>query len=292
MATAFDRARDFFLVAGARRRPEGAAHDELVRRLAVAQQKREAAVHLRRHGSHAEALLLAAQAFESATAATASVPPSDALKLQIEGATKALAASPPPELDDSFRAEHATLLEDVLDVTKSIESELADATLAESTARALRVVRPVFAGLVVLAIAVTAFLLFRKPPFRAEASAIADMSLPADRILDGDQKTEWALPDGQPGYIDVIPARPRFVHRLRVLNSKNLPGPDRGTKDFRIEVFSGGQLSKSIDGSFPRFTREGLWQTVDLEMADVQRVRIVVKSWFGTGGGLAEVVVE
>ncbi|MGZ3417278.1 MAG: discoidin domain-containing protein [Polyangiales bacterium] len=292
MASALDRARSFFGVAGARVRLDDASRSKLVHELALARQKREAASHLARQGSRAEALALVAVAFSRARSAAEGTTLGEPLRQRADQVERRLASNKLPELDEAFGSEHATLLEDALDVTHRIEGELADATLTESAAKTLRIVRPVTAAVILVALAMATYFLVRTPPFRVEASASSEPVLPADRVIDGDLTTEWGLPDNQAGWIDIIPARRRFVQRVRLLNSKNIPGVERGTKAFRVEAIADGKVIKGVDGAFTGFTRDGQWQTVEIGEPGVQRIRITVKSWFGVAGGLTEVVVE
>lgn len=275
----------FFRVEGANRGLDDAQRRTLQQHLALTRQKREAAQHLFDHGDRAEASLLARAALVAAR---------DAAQVVSFGTSTSDALLLPelPLLDGQFELAHEELYEETLATTRAIEAELADATLDAKVARALRVGRPGFAALLLVALIVVVAVLLRPRPFSLAASVRSDPAVSVDHVMDGDDKTEWALPDNTVGHVDVIMSKPRTIKRVRILNSKNLPGPERGTKEFRVEVFVGGKVEKEIDDSFEKWSREPQWKTFDLGMNNVERVRVVVKSWFGPGGGLSEIVVE
>jgi len=284
----------FFRVEGAGRGDKLDETDRaaLVRDLALARQKREAARHLFHHGARADALALAVASLASARRAAEKVPAAEDVVTRAASLARAIEVEPLPELDDDVRPAHDDLLEELLDASLALESDLADATLVPRAARTLRGVRQGVALALLVVAGLIAFLLLRKRPYAVEASATAEPALVADHLIDGDQQTEWALPDQTAGFVDFIPSRPRSVRRIRILNSKNLPGPDRGTREFRVEVTANGKVEKLVDESFTAFSREPQWKTIELGVDHVQRIRVVVKSWFGAGGGLTEVVVD
>lgn len=297
MRRVFADARRFFRVESAGRADglDAAARAAFAQDLALATQKREAARQLMLHGARAEALALAAQALSHARAAAARVDPAELpseASAPADALARALEAEPFPALDEAVRPAHDDLFEDVLYATLGLESELLDATLTPRAAATLRWLRPTLVALLVVAVSTATFLVLRKRPYVVEASATAEPALIADHLIDHDDKTEWALPDRTPGHVDVIMSKPRAVQRLKLLNSKNLPSGERGTREFRVEVYAGGKLEKSVDGAFAAWSREPQWQTIELGVGGVQRIRVVVKTWFGAGGGLTEIVVE
>jgi hypothetical protein len=290
---AFASARRYFRVEGAGR---AEALDDAQKRafaddLALAAQKREAARRLMLHGARAEALSLAWQALSHARSAAGQVP--SQASTHADQLARAVEAEPLPVLDAGVGAAHEDLFEELLSASLALESDLIDATLTERAAATLRWVRPAFAAFAALLVLLGAFLLARKRPVTVEASATAEPALVADHLIDGDEKTEWALPDRTPGYVDVVMAEPRKVARIKLLNSKNLPSGERGVREFKVEAFlAGNQVVKAVEGAFSTWSREPQWQTVDLDVPNVTRLRVSVKTWFGAGGGLTELVVE
>jgi hypothetical protein len=81
------------------------------------------------------------------------------------------------------------------------------------------------------------------------------------------------------------------VETVTVINTANPPSLDRGTQDYRIEIYSGGSLARSIDGHFD-WVDSPQPVTHEVHMDGVQRVRFVVRSYHRTGGGLAELQIH
>jgi len=137
--------------------------------------------------------------------------------------------------------------------------------------------------------------LFIAAQFRTRVTASANFSTnhEAPNVLDGNSYSEWLLPNGSVGWLDVQLSPSRTVRRVRLINAHNVPHHDRATKEFRIEVYSGNELVKSVDASFPSFEADPKWTTFEFgETSKVTRVRLVVKSFFLAGGGFAEVRVD
>lgn len=116
---------------------------------------------------------------------------------------------------------------------------------------------------------------------------LSDAHAPA-RVLDSLVFTEWHAPSGESGWLDLTLSRPSPVATVALLNARNLPYEDRSTKAFRIEAFDGERLVASARGHFARKSAEPDWKFVPLGAPRADRVRIVVESWFGLGGGIAE----
>lgn len=110
-------------------------------------------------------------------------------------------------------------------------------------------------------------------------------------VIDGSAATYWLLPDGATGWLEVQTSPPRHVGRVRVLNTTNPPWADRGTQDYRIEVYAHGELERTIDGRFEwADTPAMVDHEVDLD--GVERVRFVVRNHHRVGGGLAELQLD
>lgn len=131
------------------------------------------------------------------------------------------------------------------------------------------------------------------PPFglHATASAEFDAAHGAQNALDGREASEWLLPNKTAGWLE-LGVSARAVRTLRVLNATNRPGPDRAVIDWTVEVYDGETLKKSINGTFGPFRPRPEWHLIALDTARATRVRFLVRSWAGKGGGLAEVVLD
>jgi hypothetical protein len=249
--------------------------DARTRELKLALQRSAAADRLARSGMRAEALRLASSA-HSSLAALFDPPRS----------------SPPamrelPTFESEVTDAHEQLLDDVLDATRALHEELAR---SPSTTRHRRLVAGGI-GLALAAVLATAMIVDRRS-VSVLASGSSSMDVAPDRAIDGDEKTDWSLPDHQTGWIEVAPIKPRSVTQIRILQAKNLPGADRGVKDFHLEIYADGKLATSLQGAFPSAGTRPQWRTFDVSVARVERVRVIVDSWFGPSGALSEIVLR
>ncbi|MBI2389439.1 MAG: hypothetical protein HYV09_07565 [Deltaproteobacteria bacterium] len=154
--------------------------------------------------------------------------------------------------------------------------------------------RLLIAASVVVAFAVTTTIaeyILRAP--KPVASAIRGATHPAAAVLDGDPESEWLLPDGVGGWLDLHLRPQRFVGRLRLVNAVNPPYFDRSAGKFTIEVHRDGQLVKSVTGAFDESDPEGTRAIRDVAVGErAERVRIVLEKPSRAGAGLAEVKVD
>lgn len=112
-----------------------------------------------------------------------------------------------------------------------------------------------------------------------------------EQVLDGTASTEWLLPDGATGWLEIRAKSPRKIREVRILNGHNKGFNDRAVKTYRVEVFSRERLSLTVDGSFA-FTATPSWVVHPIDVSGADRVRITVLSTHLRGGGLAEVQVR
>jgi hypothetical protein len=257
----------------------------------LARQKREAAELLRVGGARAESLALVRQAVELALEAGVSagvdidaIVDANALRAAVESAHKPLS-------EEDFAAEHRTLFRRLAEGYDALEEKLQPYERTDSDRKRLRTLRLASAAFVVLAFAAGIVIRARRPPpLVTVSSANYDAKHSAECATDGDEVTEWLLPDNTLGWIDVGPRKPRKVKAIRMLNAKNRPGPDRAVLDYKIEVFAGGGVARAFDGTFGAFTVTPSWKQESLGVdRPIERVRISVRSWSGMGGGLAEI---
>lgn len=155
--------------------------------------------------------------------------------------------------------------------------------------RARRVRAALLGGFVVLAL-LLGYRLWGRPRAQASASFSDDHS--AANAVDGLQATEWLLPDGVAGWVDVILPRARTIHRVRLFNAHNRTSADRSARRVRVTAFSEVGSVASTAGAFERFSEERSVLDLPLAAQGVTRVRVEILSHFKSGGGLAEVEVE
>jgi len=155
-------------------------------------------------------------------------------------------------------------------------------------ARKLRRMRWLAASAVALVLVlVVAFRLWGRP--RVEASAVLWDQSPASNVIDGVEATEWLLPDSTAGWVTLNFPRARSVHRVRVANSHNVYYVDRGARQVRVTAFGERGKLASVEGEFPKLTQDRSVLDLRLEAAGATGIRIEVLSYFGRGGGLAEI---
>lgn len=298
MTTVAERVREWFLLRDLQAR-RGGLSDELHVRTAnasrVARRRREAAEALWLAGFPAEALRLAREAVELAREARREAgldagPDVDAGASDASDAAGTLAAQ--PMLDAQVRPEHAARFRALVDRQIRLGEANPELELEPQQITRLRVSRIAGVAASALAFVGLVVLVIRGPHLlRAKASASYDNHFEALNAVDANETTEWLLPDRAPGWIEVEVIPKRKLKRVKLMNARNKPYADRATKEFHVDLLDGGKVVKSFDGQFDAYSAEPTWRTLDAGVrADV--VRIEIRSWFVSGGGLAEVQVE
>jgi hypothetical protein len=127
---------------------------------------------------------------------------------------------------------------------------------------------------------------------RAQASAIYSERYAARNAIDGLEATEWLLPNGTPGWVELVLPAARTVHGVRLVNAHNTFYADRGTRAVHVTAFSERGPAASADGAFAAFSETRSVLELPLEAHDITRVRIELLSYFKSGGGLAEIEIE
>ncbi len=267
---------------------------ELEAQVVEQREVRRAANVLWAGGSPAQGYRLAVEALRAALAAAER----DGIVLEnadeIASLKSRIDALPGPKLDRDISVQHAQLFERLCGVGARVGRALepyADDAPAIARRRRAHWLRAAIVSVLLVAFLV----LFVKGQFRTKVSASAFYApkYEAENVTDGQPNSEWLLPNTTGGWLDVQLSPRRTVHAVRLLNAHNIGHEDRATHEYRIEVYSHGSLVKSVDAEFPEFSSTPQWVTVDLgENRGVERVRIVVKSWFLNGGGLSEVRVD
>lgn len=287
--------REWFLLREAEARATGladhAGFHALVQR---AHQKRAAAEALWAYGARAEALGLARAALALAREAASKVgAPSVPEKLAGEAAT--LLEVVVPELDADLRAEHDAHFAKVAAAGQAYDEALVPVALDRRERRTVRAVRVGGTVLLVLvALLATVWLVRRPVQLKAEASASNGPRFPPQMATDGAEATEWQLPDQVGGWLDLAPLKPRPFSRLRILNGKNNGSPDRAVIEADLEIWAQGKVHKTIPVNLGPFSLKPEWRRIDLGTGalPIEKVRIVVKTWAGQGGAIAEAVLE
>ena len=113
---------------------------------------------------------------------------------------------------------------------------------------------------------------------------------------DGDDRTEWHLPDGESGWIELDLGAPRHVSAVALTNGHNPGYDDRAARRvvvhaLRSDAVGGHEVLGEATGEFEAFSTEGERMIVPLSAEGVDRVRVYVRSHFRNSGALAEVQV-
>lgn len=273
-----------------------------------ARQKRDAAEALWAVSQPAEALALMRVALELYRKAADEAGNGDtflaklgSLRIGLKAATRAgkalegLADRNLPALDGDVRSADSAAFRELGDVAATLDDAVAEVVLVKREIATRRVSRVVTAVLIAVTVIGGLYFLLRKaPPQPAAASAVFndDPAFTPDRAIDGDPTTEWLLPDASGGWLDVQVSPARAIHSVRLTNGHNRDYNDRAVRAYRVEAYDGDRLVAQASGQFPSLLPHPPAVAVQLAGAHVDRVRVVVVSWFNLGAALADVRVE
>jgi hypothetical protein len=262
-----------------------AVRDRAAARLRLGRQRDEAARELWTTRHRAEALRLAREALADTLEAATALPHEDA-------DARRLPDGELPADEEDVSDAHAARFAEMRRVRARIDRAIAPALCVRAERAALRAVRiaALMAGTALAA--ALGYVWFTRPaPWGATASAhhTDPPGFAPARAIDGDAYTEWLLPLGETGWLDVTFPRPRTLSAVRLLNAHNRGNNDMATCNFRIEAFAGTRAVASFAGAFATLDPQPIWHTIQLPATGVTRVRIWVDSYHSAGGGLAEV---
>jgi hypothetical protein len=123
----------------------------------------------------------------------------------------------------------------------------------------------------------------------ATASGVFSPEYPAAYAIDGIESTEWVLPDHTPGWLEIAYSSARRLRSVRIVNGHNSPYLDRASERVRVTAFADEGAVATVEGRFPRLMPERSVLELPLDARHVTHLRVDVLSYFGSGGGLAEV---
>lgn len=209
-------------------------------------------------------------------------------------AARARAREKLPTLDRDLSPAHAELYRDLMRARQRADRILAPGALTHRDLRWSRIVR--ILGALAVAAGVIGGLYVALRPVTGTFATASDFfqqspQFAPEMVTDGAPGTYWLLPDATTGWVEVAVSPPRRVGRVRVLNTTNPPYSDRGTNEYRIEVYANGAIARTVDGAFPwTETPQPVEHQVDVD--GVERVRFVVRSHHRLGAGLAELELD
>jgi hypothetical protein len=203
-------------------------------------------------------------------------------------------AQPPiaPVFDDEVSPNDVQRFHTLVGLRRDIERALAP--VARTSTQIGRIQATRLAGLAVaLAALVTLVFMAVRTPHESIVLASAVYGSRSDfepsNVIDDDARSEWLLPDGTPGWIEVRLSPPRSVSLVRLRNANNRNLRDRATKDYVLELYSGGQLIRHHEGRFDAIENTPQWTEIPVRAHAIDRIRVVVRSWHRLGGGLSEI---
>lgn len=242
----------------------------------ISEQRRSAAEALWVAGFPAEALRLLGEAINLANGA-----------IEAEPRTFGF-----PALDEDVTREHGAEFRDLLIEHTRICRAHEDLALDAKGVARRRTQHLTIAASIALAAVGALYLVLRTPrTLKATSSANYDGRYDPNQATDGNESTDWLLPDRTAGWIDLQVIPPRKVSKVKLLNARNLPYSDRATHEFKVDAFFNGQPVATATGKFDGFSPEPTWRTVDINQK-VDRIRVEVKSWHLSGGGFSEIEAD
>jgi hypothetical protein len=259
--------------------------------LAAAYACRERAQSLWTQGQYTEALQLATRALQQCAAAASALQvqpePRDRLN---EVLALAREASSPQQLDPEPYPPQR-LFRRVIDAQDVFACALDGRARSPARARMDHLLRLLTILVLCAVVAGPALRHLDRARTQVTASASWSQKFGPRNTLDGNPASEWLLPEATQGWIEWSFHRPRAMHRIRLLNGANRPGPDRAIRRYRVDVYQNDRQIKRVDGMLGPFSPNPRWVDVELGLNDVtvSRVRLEVMGWEGNGAALAEV---
>jgi len=109
------------------------------------------------------------------------------------------------------------------------------------------------------------------------------------QAIDGLSGTEWLLPDGTLGYIDLVLNRRRRIDGVEIINGHNMQFMDRAIRKARVIVFDGSHELERHDIELPGIEPDLTPRRVELGGHRANRVRLEITEVAGNGAALAEI---
>ncbi len=124
----------------------------------------------------------------------------------------------------------------------------------------------------------------------ADESALND-DYAAWRSIDGARDSEWHASNGGIAWIDLHFDPPRRAKNVFLLNARNPGYADRATLGYEVLLVSPSGKSRSFTGRYPGYLEHPKALRIPAE-GELACVRAWVLSWYGLGGGFAEIWTE
>lgn len=259
----------------------------LERLRAISNQRLAGARELWRSGLASEALRLSADAVRRQAEALAAERRGE----EVVSVLRDLDAVELPATDAEYTRAHAALLERVWSLGDRLDRALALRLDPEGARRRHRARIAASALSVALLGGAAALLRYVDPPVVRASASYSDETKPA-RATDGLADTDWLLPDGQAGWIELQFRRPRDVRLVRLLNSRNRHFLDRAAHRVTVSLRGPGGSLAQRDAKLGPPSASAPWIDVPVSARGVTRIKVELRSFHRLGGGLAEVAWE
>ncbi len=209
-----------------------------------------------------------------------------------------------PVIEADLEDAHARLFPLWREACRSIERVLADR--AEAPARLAKLKRLSAVAYGVGALGLLGLLLWNvllwpeSVEIRATGYRVVDVveTWPPENVYDRDEMTYWHLPPGETGSIELRFEAPRDISAVRILNAHDRHVDDNNRRDRRrydqasrqivVRAFAGNRLLAEAEAELPR-VRNYERVTVPLAASGMDRLEVEIVTFYGVGGGLAEI---
>lgn len=193
-----------------------------------------------------------------------------------------------PRTRSEFGRAHAAWLERARVTTHDLQR-----ALTRTKPRRSRRIGWLSAGAIaLLAVALAGLWIWRNRVYAFASDSYAAETYPAAHVTDGLRATEWLLPDGKKGHVDLSLAMRRPVHAVTIINAHNRAFMDRAIKKAVVLVLDDNLVVDRAAVSFDKIETKPAPKRVALKGKDATRVRIMITEYHGLGGGIADVSIE
>lgn len=194
-----------------------------------------------------------------------------------------------PALDADVSTDHGELFQQLLRARRHIHQSIEPASKTPRELTYTRVSRIAFA-VAVLGLAVVVAVLASRTPEGIVPTASGEFAADyrAENAIDSNVSTEWLLPNGTGGSLDVTINPPQAIQQIRIRNAHNRGFNDRATRAYSIEVYENGDVVRTIESEFEELDPSPSFVAHEVGADAVDRIRLNVHSWHQTGAGIAE----
>lgn len=200
-----------------------------------------------------------------------------------------LKALPTKTLDSDFTDDELASLNRTLRSLDRLHASLEKILCTQDTFKWKSFQRIASAALLGIALVCASWYFFSAGPSVTlkASSTLGDNRSSEVNLMDNNPLTAWQLEDNMLGNVTAQFSKPTEIHEITLINGINAPWNDRATKDFRLELFSGGKVIATFNSSFS-FTLNPQPRKIPMHHKGVTMIKLSVLSFYQTGGGIAE----